>query len=461
MNATHRPNPYLLQEHEPVAAEMSVEGLRVTGVIPAELNGMFARNTPNPQFPPQGRYHWFDGDGMVHGLRLEDGKASYVNRWIRTSGFEAEKAEGAPLWTGIMEPVKANGLKDTANTDLVVHNGKLLALWWMCGTPYQLDPRTLATVGPERFGGKLVRSVSAHAKVDPRTGELVFFDYSIVQKPWMRYGVVSASGELLRDEVIEIPVPHIQHDLALTERYTILIDLPLGWDRAMLAQGKRRIGFDRSLPARFGILPRLGGNGDIRWFEAESCYMYHTINAYEEGDEVVLVGCRVGDPIPKDQRTDGTVARLEFIELVPHLYRWRFNLKTGAVREEQLDDVATEFPRANDRTQGAPARYSYNPRIAPRSALSFDGLIKYDLHTGGSTRHEYEAGWYGGEAVFVPRPGATEEDDGWLVTCLTSAAEQRSRGVIFDARDLTLGPIASIELPQRIPLGFHTCWVPS
>lgn len=455
-----RPNLYLMGEHEPVSRELEATDLKVTGTLPPELNGAFLRASPNPQFPPEGRYHWFDGDGMVHGLRFRDGKASYVNKWIRTAGFEAERAAGKALWTGIMEPVKPNGLKDTANTDLVFHNGKLLALWWMCGTPYQLDPVTLATIGPERFGGKLVRVMSAHAKVDPRTGELVFFDYSIVRKPWMRYGVVSRTGELLRDEVIELPTPHIQHDIALTERFSILMDLPLGWDQALLAQGKRRIGFDKNAPARFGIIPRLGTNADVRWFEAKSCYMYHTINAYEVGDEVVLVGCRVGDPIPKDQRTDGKVARLEFIELVPHLYRWRFNLKTGAVHEEQLDDVATEFPRVNDALAGTKVRYSYNPRVAPRPDLMFDGVLKYDLEQKTSTKYDFAKGWYGSEAVFTARPGATTEDDGWLVTCLTNAAEQRSIGIVLDAKHVEAGPIATVELPQRIPVGFHTCWSP-
>jgi carotenoid cleavage dioxygenase-like enzyme len=455
-----KPNLYLQAEHAPVSAELDVTDLKVEGTLPPELFGMFVRNSPNPQFPPIGRYHWFDGDGMVHGLRLRDGKASYVNKWIRTEGFLAEREAAAAKWTGIMEPVKANGLKDTANTDLVFHRGRLLALWWLSGTPYELDVHTLDTVGPERFGGKLVRSMCAHPKVDPRTGELIYFDYSIVQRPFLRYGVVNASGEVLHDEAIEIPTPHIQHDIAITARHTVLMDLPLGWDLELLETGKRRIGFDRESPARFGILPRHGKASEVQWFEATGCYMYHTVNAYEEGDTVVLVGCRVADPIPKDQRTDGTVARLDFIELVPHLYRWRFNLRTGAVQEEQLDDVPTEFPRVNDTLQGNRVRYSYNPRVAPRSDLMFDALVKYDLLEGTSTRFEYAQGWYGSEAVFVPRPASHVEDDGWLVTCLTHAKENRSVGVVFDARNLEGGPIATIALPQRIPIGFHTCWVP-
>jgi carotenoid cleavage dioxygenase-like enzyme len=459
---------YQLAEHARVMREIDSGELKLlSGELPGELRGVFLRNSPNPHFWPSGRYHWFDGDGMVHGLYLDGSAARYKNRWIRTPGWQKERGAGRALWTGIMEPVRpVDGvpLKDTANTDLIVHAGKLLALWWMSGTPVELSRKDLSTIGPQTFGGKLSGGMSAHAKVDPRTGELVFFDYSIVRPPFLRYGVISAEGELVRYEPIEIPIPHILHDCAITERYSILLDLPLGWDRAQLAEGKRRIGFDRDTPSRFGILPRLGGAAEIRWFEHDPAYVYHTINAYEDGDEVVLVGCRVADPIPK-QRTDRPVARLDFIELTPHLYRWRFNLKTGAVKGEQLDDQVTEFPRVDDRGQGRKLRYSYNPTIAPRAELMFDGFVKYDLERGTSVRHSYPAGQYGSELVFAPRPGAPGgdegEDDGWLITFLTDAGADRSEAVIFDARNVEVGPICRIALPQRVPIGFHTCWSPA
>ena len=460
---------YQEREHARVSRELDAESLQViAGEIPRELHGSFVRNSPNPQFWPQGRYHWFDGDGMVHGVFFENGRADYRNRWIRTAGWQAEHDAGRALWTGIMEPVKPHGgvpLKDTANTSLVVHRDKLLALWWLSGTPYELSRKDLSTIGPETFGGKLTGGFAAHPKVDPRTGEMIFFDYSIMRQPFLRYGVVSADGELVRYEPLEIATPHIQHDCAITERYSILLDLPLGWDPARLKEGKRRIGFDRESPSRFGILPRMGHASDVRWFEHDPCYVYHTINAYEAGDEVVLVACRVADPIPTDQAQGGVIARLDFIELVPHLYRWRFNLKTGAVHGERLDDVATEFPRVNDTRQGQRLRYSYNPTLAPRADLMFDGLIKYDLERGTSSRHTYPKGWYGSEVCFAPRPGATpggtEEDDGWLIGMLSHAAEDRSEAIIFEARDISRGPVCRIALPQRVPIGFHAAWVPA
>ena len=458
MSATQ--NLYLLGEHEPIHHETTAEKLSVTGELPADLHGMFVRNSPNPQFEPMGRYHWFDGDGMVHGVRLDGGKASYVNKWVRTKAFKAEEAAGKPLWTGIMEPVKPNGLKDTANTDLVVHNGRLYALWWQSGTPCELSTTDLSTVGEQTFGGKLTGGFSAHPKVDPRTGEMVFMDYSIVRPPYLRYGVVSATGELLQYVPIEVPIPHILHDIAITENYTLLLDLPLGWDPQRLKEGKRRIGFDRDSPMRIGVIPRHGDNASVRWFEAKGCYVYHTINAYEAGDEIVLVGCRVADPIPKQQDTKGRVARLDFIELVPSLYEWRMNLKTGAVHETQLDDLVTEFPRVHDGRQGQKLRYSYNPRVAARPDLMFDALVKYDLTDNSNQQWEFDAGWYGSEAVFVPRPNAVDEDDGYLVTCLSNAATQESQCVVLNAQDVAKGPIARVKLPHRIPIGFHTTWVP-
>ena len=463
------PTLYLEGEHTPVTAEMTVAKLPVEGELPRELAGMFCRNSPNPQFPPLGKYHWFDGDGMIHAVRFEDGQATYRNRYIHTAGFLKEREAGRALWTGILQPGLPDGpkppLKDTANTDLIVHRGRLYATWWMSGVPMEIDVDDLSTRGPERFNGALTGNMCAHPKVDPRTGELVFFEFQLLKSPFMRYGVVDKEGALVTYEDIEIPTAHIQHDCALTENYSVLIDLPLGWDMAALMAGKRRITFDREVPARFGILPRHGRGADLRWFEAESCYVYHTINAYEDGDDVVVLGCRVKDLIPEVPNPSPTQARLDTIELSPVLYQWRFNMKTGAIVEGPLDDVATEFPRVNDTGLGRRLRYSYNPRVAQRADLMFDGLIKYDLEKGTNLVLDYEPGWYGSEATFAPRPGAPRpglgadsEDDGWLVTILTKAGEG-AKAVVIDAKTMQIQ--AKITLPQQVPVGFHAEWVPT
>jgi carotenoid cleavage dioxygenase-like enzyme len=454
--------PYLSGEHTPVTGERTDRDLKVTGELPRELRGMFVRNSPNPQFEPQGRYHWFDGDGMVHGVQFEDGRAHYRNRYVRTRAFEAEREAGRALWRGIKEPVDLTNplgpVKDTANTHLIAHHGRLLATWWLSGTPMALTLPDLDTVGPDTFGGTLKTTMAAHPKVDPTTGELIYFAYDVFRRPYVTVGVASADGTVVRSEPLDVPRPHVPHDIAMTENYIVVLDLPLGWDRAAMAQGKRRIGFDKSVPSRIGLLPRQGG-APIRWFEHDPCYVYHLIATYEQGDTVVIVACRIEDPIPQDQDTTGGVARLDHIELAPYLYRWILDLRTGGVRGERLDDVPTEFPRVNDRTWKTNARYSYNPRIARRPDLMFDGVIRYDLHRGGSVQHAWSAGWFGGEVVFAERPGANAEDDGWLVTVLTHA-DLGSRAVVLDASDVAAGPVATVELPWRIPTGFHAEWVP-
>ncbi len=461
-------NAYLGGEHQPVEHELTVENLKIEGELPRALRGMFVRNSPNPRYAPLGKYHWFDGDGMVHGVRFDDGKARYVNKYIRTKGLAAEEEAGRALWTGILEPPRPDGpkipLKDTANTDLIVHRGRLYATWWLAGTPYELDVTDLSTKGPERFAGKLTGNMSAHPKVDPRTGEMVFFDYNLMKAPYLRYGVVDNEGVLVRYEPIEIPAPHILHDCAITERFSILLDLPLGWDMAALMKGKRKIKFDRDTPARFGVIPRHGDNSSTVWFDVESCYVYHMINAYEDGDDIVMVGCRVRDLIPAQRSSDDTVARLDTIELKPLLHEWRLNVKTRAVRERDLDDVPTEFPRTNDALLGTKLTHAWAPRIAKRADTMFDGVIKYDVSSGAAVHVEYAAllqdgGWYGSEVVFVPRPGAVSDDDGWAITILTKVGE-KSKAIVLDGKDPQRGPVATVELPQQVPIGFHAAFVP-
>ena len=279
--ASYRQNTYARVDDERTDVD-----LQVTGEIPRALRGSFVQNSPNPRFEPNGLYHWFDGDGMVHGLHFEDGKATYRNRYVRTAALQADEAAGASTTVGILEPFGSGRPdKNTANTDLIAHNGKLLALWWLSGEPYALSVPELETLGAEDFAGTLSCSVAAHAKVDPRTGELVFFDYSPYGDAFIRYGTVSAEGRVIHAHTLPLDRPSLLHDCAITEHYTVLLDFPLIWDPEALAAGKRKVRFDTSEPARFGIADRNGT--EVRWFSLGGCYMYHTVNAWEEGDEVI------------------------------------------------------------------------------------------------------------------------------------------------------------------------------
>jgi carotenoid cleavage dioxygenase len=460
-------NPYLMGGYAPVDNEIDASGLEVIGEIPEDLNGLYVRNGPNPKYKTEGRYHWFDGDGMLHAIHLRDGKATYRNRWIRTDGIVADATAGRALWKGVAEPRSDNPddgsrlrLKDTANTDVLFHNGNLLALWYLAGEPYRVDPLTLETIGTEDWQGTRQSCVSAHAKVDQHTGEFLFFDYGPVP-PYMSYGVVSPDGVLKHFTPVDLPGARMPHDMAITEHHSILMDLPLVVDPESATQGRHALLFMRDTPARFGILPRYGAGSEVRWFDAEPCYIYHTANAYEDGDEIVMDVCRFRPPGPAPVPLTGPLASiLNYLRLDAFLYRYRFDLKTGTTTEYPLDERNTEFPMVDAALIGRRNRYTYNVSINNDFTMYFDGIVKYDLQRGTNERYPFGPGRYGSEAPFAPRPGAAAEDDGYLVSFVYDAAEDRSELVILDAADITSGPVGRVKLPQRVPNGFHACWVP-
>lgn len=470
-DADDEPNPYLLGMYAPVHTEIDSGELAVLGEIPADLHGVYLRNGPNPRFAPEGRYHWFDGDGMVHAVHFADGQARYRNRWVRTAAFQAESEAGRALWRGVMENPKANpfgnshglNIKDSANTDLTFHRGQLLATWYLCGTPYAIDPLSLETLGAQDFLGTLVGDMMAHPKVDERTGELFWFDYG-PRPPYLRYGVIGADGATSHVTDIALPGPRMPHDMAITENYAVLMDLPLVADPEAARQGRHRIVFDRSMPARFGVLPRYADGSRVRWFEASPCYIYHVVNAWESGEEIVLDVCRVRRPQPSAAASTPLAKMLSYLRLDAQWYRYRFNLRSGATTESEMDDANTEFPSIDSRLVGRESRYAYNVHISPESTVAFDGLVRYDTVSGARSEHFFGPGRWGSEAPFAPRESSTggrpgADDDGYLVTFVQDERENRSEVDIFDAADLAAGPVARVLLPQRVPLGFHATWV--
>ncbi len=450
-------NPYLDNNFAPVSDEITAPNLKVIGELPPDLSGMFVRNGPNPQWSPIGQYHWFDGDGMLHGVRIHDGKATYRNRYIKTRGWQTENQVGKAVWTGIMEPARIDNPygpgKNTANTALVWHAGQLLATW-EGGAPHAVTTPDLDTIGEYNYNGKLASAFTAHPKVDPVTGEMMFFGYGFAP-PYLKYSVVSATGELLRTVPIDIPMGVMMHDFAITENYTIFMDLPLSFSVERMQKGLPPLMFERDKPSRFGIVPRHGDNSNIRWFESPSCYVFHTLNAYEENDEVVLIACRMSSTnvlVSNDTERDSDGD-------IPRLHCWRFNLSTGSVREERLDDVPSEFPRVNENLLGRKTRYGYSGKMAAGSTPLFDGVIKYDFKGEISQIHGYGKGRYGGEAVFAPRLGASNEDDGWLITFVYDTSSETSELVVINAQDITSEPVARVLIPTRVPYGFHGTWV--
>jgi carotenoid cleavage dioxygenase len=457
------PSPFLLGNFAPVHEEISVERLEVVGRLPAGLSGMYVRTGPNPQFPPRGRYHWFDGDGMLHGVLLREGAASYRNRWVRTDGFKKERAAGKALWTGLAEPPDMAKMlageplfKNAGNTALVWHDRRLLTLW-EGGAPHEMHVPDLETVGPVNYDGRLRHPFTAHPKVDAETGEMMLFGYSAMA-PVVHYSLVNAAGELTNTVPVKLRRSVMMHDFAVTARHSIFMELPATFNMGRMSRGEPLLKYEPDLGSRFGILPRHGRATDIRWFEAPACFVFHTLNAWDDGDEVVLVACRLSEypeivgtaPV---KRPASSSPHAMPIDTPSSLYQWRFNLATGEVREQPLDDLRSDFPRVNDRRLGRQTRFGYT------MALDMHALLKYDLERGTSVRHDFGPGRYAGEGVFVAAPDAQQEDDGWLVTYVFDAADEKSELVVIDAREFSSAPVARVRIPARVPFGFHGIWL--
>lgn len=458
-------NPYLEGTFAPIDHEISAELLDVVhGAIPRDLRGAYVRNGPNPQFAPEGRYHWFDGDGMLHAVRFEDGRAFYTNRYVRTQGFEAERAAGHNLWRGLREPVVRERLpqawKDTSNTDVKCHNGTLITSWYLSGTPYRVDPLTLETIGPDDFGGRWKHKVSAHVKVDAATGEMLVFEYGPTP-PFMRYGVVAADGTLAHQADVPLKAPRLPHDMAHTDKYAVLMDLSVYPDPESLAKGRFRSSFHPESPARFALVPRRGSTAEIRWFEASACYIYHVVNAWDEDDAVVMIAHRVNPRCYLAISADASEFEKMMANLTmdAELYRYRFDLRTGETTEEQLDDRNAEFPSIDQRVSGRRGRFAYSMDIPRTAPLDFAGIVKYDLTSGASTRYAMPKGVFCSESPFAPREASAGEDDGYLTTFVVDENTGASELWIFDAQTLTDGPVCKLKLPRRVPRGFHACWV--
>ena len=468
-------HPYRTGPWRPQSTEWDADDLAVVeGELPRDLDGVYLRNTENPLHPAMKAYHPFDGDGMMHVVGFRDGKAFYRNRFVRTDGLAAEEEAGGPLWPGLAEPVglarrdygwgARTLMKDASSTDVTVHRGTALTSFYQCGDLYRVDPFTGNTLGKQEWNGAFPHplGVSAHPKVDDRTGELLFFNYS-KDAPFMHYGVVDATNELVHYVDVPLPGPRLPHDMAFTENYVILNDLPLFWEPEYLERNAHVARFHRDMPSRFAVIPRRGQTSQIQWFEADPTYVLHFTNAYEDGDEIVLDGFYQGDPEPADNGLGDKWQRafrfLALDRMQARLHRWRFNLVTGGVREEQLSDSITEFGMINQANAGLNYRYAYAATGKPGWFL-FDGMVKHDLLTGAEDRFAFEDGVYGSETAMAPRVGSVGEDDGYLVTITTDMNADASYCLVFDAARVSDGPVCKLALPERVSSGTHSTWAP-
>lgn len=460
--------PALDGNNAPIHDEDVFQHMTVIGTVPTDLNGLYVRNGPNAYYTPDWRYHAYDGDGMLHAVKFQNGQVTYRNRFVETSGLKEEKEVGHPLWKGLKEPIRTDRpdqpWKNTANTDVKYHAGSLVAMWYRSGMPYAIDPETLETIEQYEFDGCSTR-ISAHSRPDEHTGELLWFDYDI-KPPYMTYGVVGPDRKLKHKIEIPLDSPGLPHDMAVTENYVILHDFPLRPDQDALKAGRYKVKMYDNRPSRFAIVPRYGQANEIKWFDAKPTYMLHVINAWEEDDDVVMVGTPY-----RMHLTDNGQLDFQRLEKTIHwrqrdflLYEWRFNLITGETTERIIDDVLnSEFPIINSAYQGRKNTFTYNV-IFPyggKEEPRYPGLVKYNIATGGYIAYSEGPQFFYNEPGFAPRDNPQSEDDGYLVSIVWNPNESRSEIQIFDAKNARLaeGPVARILLPRRVPHGFHATFV--
>src|ERR1700722_6536843 len=447
---------FLQGSFAPVTEESTAFDLPVTGTIPAGLTGRYLRNGPNPLGLDDPNYHWFLGAGMVHGVRLRDGKAEwYRNRWVRSKAVAAARGED-----GRGVPVHEN-MDFAANTHIIGHGGRTLATVEAGPLPYELT-YDLDTVGPCDFGGTLPGGLAAHTKIDHQTGELHAIAYYWA---WdhVQHVIVDPAGTVRQTTDIPVTDGPMMHDFALTQRYVVLLDLPVTFSLTAVAAG-------RELPyvwnpehrARVGLLPRAGG--DVRWFEVDPCWVFHCLNAYDDESGRVVV-----DLCQYNQSFD--VSTLWAAHGPVTLDRWTIDPAAGQVTQQRIDDRGQEFPRVDDRIISRPHRYGYSAVIGEvNRSISVGGDFSDDAFANAILRHDLAAGTvqareFGpdatvGEAVFAPSGPGSAEDDGYVLAFTHNPDRGASDLIILAAQDFLGEPVATVHLPARVPLGFHGNWIP-
>jgi carotenoid cleavage dioxygenase-like enzyme len=441
----------------PVTEEVSVFDLQVTGRIPAELNGRYLRNGPNPLGMDDPNYHWFLGAGMVHGVRLRDGKAEwYRNRWIRSKAVAQAYGEEWPAG-----PVHEN-MDFAANTHIIFHSGRTLATVEAGPLPYELSYE-LDTVGPCDFGGTLPGGFAAHTKLDQASGELHAIAYYWAWN-YVQHVIVDPAGKVSKTTNVPVADGPMMHDFALTANYVVLLDLPVTFSlKAVEAARELPYVWNPEHQPRVGLLRR-DGTADVQWIEVQPCWVFHCLNGFEDTQGRVVVDlCQYSDSFD--------VSTLWAAHGPVTLDRWVIDPAAGTITQSRLDDRGQEFPRVDDRIISRPHRYGYSAAIgevtrAITAAGDFgddafgNALLKHDLATGTAQAHEFGRDETAGEAVFAPSSADAGEDDGFVLAYVHNPDRGAADLVILAAQDFTAEPVARVHLPARVPLGFHGSWVP-
>lgn len=445
-------NPFLEGIHTPMTEERTITDLAVSGSIPAELDGRYIRIGPNPATEQNpAAYHWFTGDGMVHGVSLKGGKALwYRNRWIRSNAVSAALGEEPA-------PGPRNGPSDTVNTNVLGHAGSTWAVVEAGGYPVRINEE-LETIAHDPFGGTLKGSFSAHPHLDPDSGEMHAITYAGTSQDTIWHVVVGKDGKVRREEPIAVQHGPSIHDCMITKNYVIILDLPVTFSmKTLLAGHKFPYAWNPDHKSRVGLLPREGKNADVIWCDVAPAYVFHPANAFETEDgKVILDVCAHTNMFASSrQGPDSQETPLE---------RWTVDPATKSAAREVIDADSQEFPRPNEALIGKPYRYAYTmalPKGGDPSFATNTMLYKHDLDARTRQVHDFGPGRIPGEFVFVEKAGSKAEDDGWLMGYVVDMDSQTTDLVILDAANFEGEPQAVVHIPHRVPPGFHGNWVAS
>lgn len=463
----------------PTRVEADIFELEVEGEIPRDLEGMFYRVAPENQFAPRmGDDIIINGDGMVTMFRFENGHVDYKSRYVRTEKFKLERAARRALFGAYRNPYTDDPLvhgrnRGTANTNIIWHGDKLLALK-EDSRPVEVDPYSLETVGQWAYHGELKsNTASAHPKLDPVTGELYSFGYAAKGETTrdICFYVADAHGRLVREEWFEAPYAALLHDFVVTRDHVIFPVMPTTTDLERLKAGGSHWLWDPGKPTLIGIFPRKGRVEDIRWFEGPPRWAFHFFNGYSKGSMVIVDACVSEAQIFPFFYPDTTGKPYDPVKAAPKIRRWMFDLSSHekCFREDTLWEAFAEFPRIDDRFGMQPYRRGYVIANDPsrefkpgklRGAV-FNTIVRYDMETGDKSCYGLDEWSTTQEPVFAPRGNQGREGEGYLLAVVNRYETMLSDLIILDAQKPQSGPIATVKLPIRLRNGVHGNWVPS
>ena len=434
---------YLQGNYKPVHDLLDQDNLEVVGEIPTDLNGAYMRNGPNPAFDPISYTYPFDGDGMIHAVYIQNGKARYKNRYVQTDGLTVEQRAGHAVYGGVMHPIEPNTFKNGAFINIIQQQEQLIALY-EGDCAYTLD-KELTTTGKWQPGTDQPLKIGPHPRLDPQTGERWFLNYDI-KPPYITLHKIDSNGKLTQTIPVDSDHPYMIHDFVLTQNYIIFFECPVYFDLKALENNGNILQWRPEIGTKIKVVSCETGN--VKSFKTDPFFIFHFANGHERGNELII------DYV--QHSAFHFLKQPKPVEL--SLVQTKVDLDTGSINHEILDkDGHIEFPRINDDYTGKPYRYIYCPKKI--DCDHFNTLTKYDTQEHKMILHPFGHSIELGEAVFVAKPSAKTEDDGYLIAFAYNQLNDASELLILDAKGIDQDPLARIKMPRRIPNGLHGNWI--